>query len=125
MGCIVGRPADTIASLAVEYGASRPKHCSFIGVSQNSGKCGLWCRRCNAVAAGARRDSSGNESPHISIDWDAVVRFAAELCYDVTVVKDATADYSDDAMHAALDVNITNSAAIMTTNEVVVFGRQA
>ena len=47
------------------------------------------------------------------------VRFAAELCYDVTVVKDATADYSDDAMHAALDVNMTNYAAIMTTNEVV------
>jgi hypothetical protein len=35
------------------------------------------------------------------------------------VVKDATADYSDDAMHAALDVNMTNYAAIMTTNEVV------
>jgi len=49
----------------------------------------------------------------------AAVWFAAELCYDVTVVKDATADYWDDAMHAALDVNMTNYAAIMTTNEVV------
>jgi len=36
------------------------------------------------------------------------------------MVRDATADYSDDAMHAALDVNITNYAsAVVTTNEVV------
>jgi ureidoacrylate peracid hydrolase len=36
------------------------------------------------------------------------------------MVKDATADYSDEEMHAALDVNIPNYAsAIVTTNEVV------
>jgi len=36
------------------------------------------------------------------------------------VVKDATASYSDEEMHAALDVNIPNYAsAIVTTNEVV------
>jgi isochorismate hydrolase len=36
------------------------------------------------------------------------------------VVKDATADYSDEEMHAALDVNIPNYAsAMVTTNEVV------
>ena len=36
------------------------------------------------------------------------------------MVKDATADYSDMEMHAALDVNIPNYAsAIVTTNEVV------
>jgi ureidoacrylate peracid hydrolase len=36
------------------------------------------------------------------------------------VVKDATADYSDEEMHAALDVNIPNYAsAIVTTKEVV------
>jgi len=34
----------------------------------------------------------------------ATVRFAAELGYEVTVVKDATADYSDEEMHPALDV---------------------
>ncbi len=34
--------------------------------------------------------------------------FAAELGYEVTVVKDATADYSDEEMHAALDINIPN-----------------
>jgi len=36
------------------------------------------------------------------------------------MVKDATADYSDEEMHAALDVNIPSYAsAIVTTNEVV------
>jgi len=36
------------------------------------------------------------------------------------MVKDATADYSDEEMHAALDVNIPNYAsAISTTNELV------
>jgi nicotinamidase-related amidase len=51
---------------------------------------------------------------------EATVRFAAELGYEVTMVKDATADYSDQEMHAALDVNIPNYAsAIVTANEVV------
>jgi nicotinamidase-related amidase len=36
---------------------------------------------------------------------EATVRYAAELGYEVTMVKDATADYSDEEMHAALDVN--------------------
>jgi ureidoacrylate peracid hydrolase len=51
---------------------------------------------------------------------EATVRFAAELGYEVTVVKDATADYSDAEMHAALDINMPNYAsAIVTTKEVV------
>ena len=51
---------------------------------------------------------------------EATVRFAAELGYDVTMVKDATADYSETEMHAALDVNIPNYAnAIVTTDEIV------
>ena len=51
---------------------------------------------------------------------EATVRYAAELGYDVTVVKDATADYSDVEMHAALDVNLPNYAsAIVTTDEVI------
>jgi ureidoacrylate peracid hydrolase len=34
--------------------------------------------------------------------------------------KDATADYSDEEMHAALDINMPNYAsAIVTTNEIV------
>lgn len=50
---------------------------------------------------------------------EATVRFGAELGYEVTVVKDATADYSDEEMHAALDVNIPNYAsAVVTTNEI-------
>ena len=51
---------------------------------------------------------------------EATVRFAAELGYEVTVVKDATADYSDEEMHAALDINIPNYAsAIVTIKEAV------
>jgi nicotinamidase-related amidase len=51
---------------------------------------------------------------------EATVRYAAELGYDVTVVKDATADYSDAMMHAALDINIPNYAsAVVTTNEII------
>ena len=51
---------------------------------------------------------------------EATVRFAAELGYDVTVVRDATASYSDDHMHAALDINLPNYAsAIVTTDQVV------
>ena len=51
---------------------------------------------------------------------EATVRFAAELGYQVTVVKDATADYSDEMMHAALDINIPNYAgAIVSTEEIV------
>jgi ureidoacrylate peracid hydrolase len=51
---------------------------------------------------------------------ESTVRFAAELGYDVTVVRDATADYSDREMRAALDVNLPNYAnAIITTQETV------
>jgi nicotinamidase-related amidase len=51
---------------------------------------------------------------------EATVRFAAELGYEVTLVKDATADYSDEEMYAALDVNIPNYAsAVLTTDEIV------
>ena len=51
---------------------------------------------------------------------EATVRYAAELGYEVTVVKDATADYSDEHMHAALDINIPNYAsAVVSTEEVV------
>jgi len=51
---------------------------------------------------------------------EATVRYAAELGYEVTVVKDATADYSDTEMHAALEVNIPNYAsAIVTTAEII------
>ena len=51
---------------------------------------------------------------------EATVRYAAELGYEVTVVSDAIADYSDVEMRAALEVNIPNYAsAIVTTNEVI------
>jgi nicotinamidase-related amidase len=51
---------------------------------------------------------------------EATVRFAAELGYDVTVVSDATADYSEEMMHAALALNMPNYAnAIVKTKEIV------
>jgi nicotinamidase-related amidase len=50
---------------------------------------------------------------------ESTVRFAAELGYDVTLVKDATADYSEEFMHAALVTNLPNYAsALVTTQEV-------
>jgi ureidoacrylate peracid hydrolase len=51
---------------------------------------------------------------------EATVRYAAELGYEVTVVKDATASYSDEHMHAALDVNIPNYASAMVTADEIV-----
>ena len=51
---------------------------------------------------------------------EATVRFAAGLGYDVTVVRDATADYSDQEMHAALDINMPNYAsAVVIADEVI------
>ncbi|MGA7409436.1 MAG: isochorismatase family cysteine hydrolase [Bryobacteraceae bacterium] len=44
---------------------------------------------------------------------ESTVRYAAELGYQVTMVKDATASYSDDHMHAALEVNIPNMPALL------------
>lgn len=51
---------------------------------------------------------------------EATVRYAAELGYEVTVVKDATASYSEEHMRAALEINIPNYASsIVTANEIV------
>ena len=51
---------------------------------------------------------------------ESTVRFAAELGYEVTLVKDATADYGEEFMHAALVTNLANYAsAIVTTKEAV------
>jgi len=51
---------------------------------------------------------------------ESTVRFAAELGYDATVVKDAIADYSDEFMHAALVTNLPNYAsAIVSADEIV------
>lgn len=51
---------------------------------------------------------------------ESTVRFAAELGYEVTVVKDATADYGEEFVHAALVTNLPHYAsAIVTTKEAV------
>jgi nicotinamidase-related amidase len=51
---------------------------------------------------------------------EATVRYAAELGYDVTMVRDATADYSDREMHAALEINIPNYANAVVSTDVIV-----
>ena len=48
---------------------------------------------------------------------EATVRYGAELGYEVTVIRDATADYSNEEMHAALDINIPNYASAIVTKE--------
>jgi isochorismate hydrolase len=51
---------------------------------------------------------------------EATARYAAELGYDVTVVRDATATFSEEAMHAALDINLPNYVnTIVATSEIV------
>ncbi len=51
---------------------------------------------------------------------ESTVRYAAELGYEVTMVREAIADLSDEKMYAALDLNIPNYAnAIVTTEEIV------
>ena len=48
---------------------------------------------------------------------DSTVRFAAELGYDVTLVKDAIASFSWDEMRATLDLNAPNYASSMVTTD--------
>jgi ureidoacrylate peracid hydrolase len=50
---------------------------------------------------------------------ESTVRFGAELGYDVTVVADATASYSEREMQSALEITMPNYAAVVTTDEVV------
>jgi len=51
---------------------------------------------------------------------ESTVRYGMELGYDVTVVKDATASFTDEQLHAALEINLPNYAnAILTTKETV------
>jgi ureidoacrylate peracid hydrolase len=51
---------------------------------------------------------------------EATVRYAAELGYEVTMVRDATASYSEEHMRAALDINIPNYAsAVVSADEIV------
>jgi hypothetical protein len=77
-------------------------------------------RRFGSAAQEARHPSAHRHRPYSTYLHEATVRFAAERGYEVTVVKDATADYSDEEMPAALEINIPNYAsAIVTTDEIV------
>ena len=74
------------------------------------------------MGAHSGRSEANDCVPHMLQVLNAArkAKLRAELGYDVTVVKDATADYSDEAMHAALDINIPNYAsAVVTTKEIV------
>jgi len=58
--------------------------------------------------------------PHANTCIECTSRFAAELGYHVTLVKDATAATSDAAMRAAHEINgPTFAHAIVTTQELV------
>lgn len=51
---------------------------------------------------------------------ETTARFAVELGYHVTLVRDATAAFSPEAMHAAHDINAPNFAhAVLTTAELL------
>ncbi|MDB5422006.1 MAG: cysteine hydrolase [Brevundimonas sp.] len=51
---------------------------------------------------------------------ETTARFAVELGYHVTLVRDATAAFSSEAMHAAHDINAPNFAhAVLTTAELL------
>jgi hypothetical protein len=91
----------------------------------------LACVPCGSGQSGADADPMfGITLPPGYRDWslisvahacvEATVRFAAELGYAITAVKDATTSYSDDHMHAALDINMPNYAsAIVITDQLV------
>ena len=46
---------------------------------------------------------------------DATVRYAAELRYEVTTVRDATVNYSDRHMQVALVTKLSNYASVIVT----------
>jgi ureidoacrylate peracid hydrolase len=51
---------------------------------------------------------------------DSTVRYAAELGYEVTLVKDAIGSYSWDEMKATLELNAPNYAReILSTKELI------
>jgi ureidoacrylate peracid hydrolase len=51
---------------------------------------------------------------------DSTVRYAAELGYDVSLVKDAIGSYSWDEMKATLELNAPNYArAILSTDDLI------
>jgi len=48
---------------------------------------------------------------------EATVPYATELGHEVTLVRDATADYSDKMIHAALEINLPNFASAIAPTE--------
>ena len=72
----------------------------------------------STAAEAVRHEPRGpywHDRPHICIE--ATGRFATELGYHVTSVKDATADFSPEAMHAAHAINGPTYAHVITTTD--------
>ena len=92
--------------------AGRPFDASLLGELENLANRGytdgFYQRHHDADYQNYLRGHSESER---SLYVGDAVRFAAELGYEVTVVKDATADYSDKEMLAALEINIPNYAS--------------
>src|SRR5467141_4093911 len=75
--------------------------------------------RPSAQAARHRKDHCGGNGGQYLRRGDRP-RCGAELGYHVTLVRDATAAFSSEAMHAAHEINgPTFAHAILTTNEVI------
>jgi len=65
-------------------------------------------------------DTLARDTSNRCVPLCTTVRFAAELGYDATVVKDAIADYADELMRTALVTNLPNYAsAIVSADEIV------
>jgi nicotinamidase-related amidase len=56
----------------------------------------------------------------LSLCIEATGRLAMELGYHVTLVKDATADWSAEAMHAAHRINGPTDAHAITTTDALI-----
>jgi hypothetical protein len=103
----------------------RPIHLRAIDPSCNSSIPRRLCRLVEGALHGfatqeARHSPTNRRRRDRAYLLEATVRYAAELGYEVTVVQDATADYSDEMMHAALDINIPNYASVIVTAEEIV-----
>jgi hypothetical protein len=93
-------------------------HGAMASIQSTEGETNAWARSADTQARARNYCRPGIAGADTCVE--AAVRYAAELGYEVTVVRDATADYSEVEMHAALDVILPNYAnAIASTEEIV------
>src|SRR3982074_3369244 len=97
-------------------------------------KAGVWFRRgrrfiVSPDSLGTACPQSGRNSTYRPVQIsgassntciDSTVRYAAELGYDVTLVKDAIASYQWEEMRATLEINLPNYAtAILSAADTI------